>query len=360
MISDSSQPGYGPGEALASMVGEMRRALVFLALLPCFILSIEARDPDLIVDQSQLADHWYIDEQYFPPGHCALVEQCVGGPGVRKLLRFRTTTANIGRVDLEMGDPTTNPLFILSPCHGHYHFEDYADYRLLDLMGTIVAPGHKQAFCLEDSFQYLFDPWVELTRKYDCDFQGMQAGWSDIYGAALDCQWVDITDVPNGTYVLEVEINPAQVITEADLTNNTASVQVEVTDIVGISHRPDGRIILGSQLRIGRGGDLDRVQYDVDTCPAQDYNALYSTSSVASYTYDGAVCSLGASGDASIALPEPLPGELLWFTIVGVDSSIVPQGEGGHGFDSDGSPRPLTGVGLCGVSETRPRTYCSG
>ena len=107
--------------------GEMRRTFLFLAL-SCAIVSIEARDPDLIVDEGDLADFWYVDEQYFPPDNCALVEQCVGGSGVRKLLRFRTTTANIGRVDLEMGDPTTNPLFEFSPCHGHYHFHDYAEY----------------------------------------------------------------------------------------------------------------------------------------------------------------------------------------------------------------------------------------
>jgi hypothetical protein len=102
--------------------------------------SAAARDPDLVIDQQALADFWYIEERYFPPDSCALVEECVGGPGVRKLLRFRSKTANISRVDLELGDPTGNPLFAFSPCHGHYHFEDYAGYRLKDLGGTVVAP----------------------------------------------------------------------------------------------------------------------------------------------------------------------------------------------------------------------------
>jgi len=337
----------------------MHRALVVIVLFLGVAARVDARDPDLVIDEPQLANYWYIDEQYFSPDDCAVEEQCVAGTGVRKLLRFRTTSANIGRVDLVMGAPEGNPLFEFSACHGHYHFSDYADYRLKDSMGTVVAPGHKQAFCLEDSFQYLFDPWVGPVRLYACDSQGIQAGWSDVYGADLDCQWVDVTGVPNGTYFLEVEVNPSQVLVEEDLTNNIATVQVQITDVVGVSHRPDGWIVPGTQLRVGRNGDLDRLQYDVATCPAQDYVALYSTGPVSAYGYDGAVCALGLAGDTSVAIPDPAPGELVWLTVVGVDSSVLPGAEGGHGFDSSGRPRPSSGVGLCGITETRPRTYCT-
>ena len=42
-----------------------------------------------------------------------------------------------------------------------------------------------------------------------CSDQGIQAGWADVYGAHLDCQWIDVTDVPAGIYTLEIEVNPA-------------------------------------------------------------------------------------------------------------------------------------------------------
>ena len=46
-----------------------------------------------------------------------------------------------------------------------------------------------------------------LSSQYDCDFQGISQGWSDSYGSGLDCQWVDITGVPEGDYLLEIRIN---------------------------------------------------------------------------------------------------------------------------------------------------------
>lgn len=34
--------------------------------------------------------------------------------------------------------------------------------------------------------------------------QGLSPGCHDIYAANIDCQWIDITDVPPGNYVLKV------------------------------------------------------------------------------------------------------------------------------------------------------------
>lgn len=34
--------------------------------------------------------------------------------------------------------------------------------------------------------------------------QGLSPGCFDIYAANIDCQWIDITDVPPGNYVLKV------------------------------------------------------------------------------------------------------------------------------------------------------------
>ena len=38
--------------------------------------------------------------------------------------------------------------------------------------------------------------------RYDCTYQGISAGCSDVYDAALQCQWIDITGIPNGRYVI--------------------------------------------------------------------------------------------------------------------------------------------------------------
>lgn len=189
-------------------------------------LNVGAPLPDLTVSEPALRQSARVTTTNFPSNHCAIVEGCVGGPGTRRLLRFDTVTPNLGPGDLFIGDPSGNPQMVFSECHGHYHFEDYADYRLYDLQGNIVARGHKQAFCLIDLEPTA--PGARPAQFPDCGFQGISAGWSDVYGGNLDCQWIDVTGVPQGRYVLEVTINPARVIEEGSYNNNSARTEVTI------------------------------------------------------------------------------------------------------------------------------------
>ena len=186
--------------------------------------------PDLMIIPEHTLEDMYFEEREFAPDSCALVEGCVGGPGLRRLLRFGVSAANVGDADLVMGDPADTPeLFEFSPCHGHFHFTDYASYSLLDAQGTVVSPGHKQAFCLIDSGIYLDgDPTVRQMSRYECEFQGISRGWYDRYRSGLDCQWIDVTDVESGDYALRVRINPERVLSELDYDNNDLDVSVTV------------------------------------------------------------------------------------------------------------------------------------
>lgn len=42
----------------------------------------------------------------------------------------------------------------------------------------------------------------------------------DTYKAELDCQWIDITDVPPGDYQLRLAVNPDQKVSELSYDNN--------------------------------------------------------------------------------------------------------------------------------------------
>lgn len=184
--------------------------------------------PDLTVRSQDLQDSIQLQTQNFTAASCAVVEGCVDGLGARNLLRFDTVTPNLGPGDVFLGNPIGNPNFVFSDCHMHYHFEQYADYRLLDMSGNIVARGHKQAFCLVDLWQppdLNGNPHPQFT---NCGFQGISSGWADVYNRELDCQWIDVTGVPSGRYVLEVEINPAHVILESNYNNNVGHAEVTI------------------------------------------------------------------------------------------------------------------------------------
>ena len=180
--------------------------------------------PDIYPNRDMIIESLSLDDRHFAQGDCAIFEGCVRTAGNRRLLRFSLDTPNIGSGHLHLGYQDESPdLFDYSTCHDHYHFNSYAAYDLLDVDGNVVAPGHKQAFCLTD-----------LTRNvpgagppnYNCSYQGISRGWSDIYSAGLDCQWVDVTDLPDGEYRLRVRLNHEGVLAEEDYLNNQAYVPV--------------------------------------------------------------------------------------------------------------------------------------
>ncbi len=185
-------------------------------------------DLELLADWTE-RDVW-IDEIFFDEDSCALVEGCVLAPGLRRLLRFSVATANVGEADMVMGRPERNEdLFEYSECHEHHHFNGYAHYALRSQAGELIAPGHKQAFCLLDSGRlWEEDETVRAEPRFNCEFQGISRGWFDSYGSHLDCQWVDVTGVEPGPYTLDIQINPDAVIEELTLDNNNARLDVKV------------------------------------------------------------------------------------------------------------------------------------
>ncbi len=185
--------------------------------------------PDLIVLPDRAAESARVEWTYFAPDSCALSDGCIMEAGWRRVLRFATVTANTGTADLVLGNPADNPDFVYSECHDHYHFDGYADYRLLADDGTEAGSGHKQAFCLRDSERIdTTDPTVERIELYSCTNQGIQRGWADDYGANLDCQWIDVTDVAAGDYTLSIRVNASRALEELDYDNDSAEVSVMV------------------------------------------------------------------------------------------------------------------------------------
>lgn len=210
-------------------------AMAWFALYS-FATPAAAQGPDLSINAERLAKEYDVVSRTFVPTDCAVEEGLVSGPGTFTLLRFTTATPNVGNADLVIGDPTDpmNPYrvsgaFQFSACHGHYHFAGYALYELLTPNGQILVSGRKQAFCLEDSNRIRRD--APKNPFYTCDFQGITAGWDDVYSKYLAGQWLDVTGVLPGNYLLRVTINPDGILPDADLSNNQATVPVTISKV---------------------------------------------------------------------------------------------------------------------------------
>ncbi len=186
--------------------------------------------PDLIVDRQYMAETAVID--YLDVNDpCLIEERCVGGVGRRKILRFGTRIANIGNVDLRLGRPEEgNPLWDWDQCHGHYHFDAYAIYDLIDVeTGERLPIGAKAGFSVIDIGVYDPEIAVDGCRGYNGRNQGITAGCQDTYGRNLQCQWIDVTDIADGTYDLVVTTNPERRFAELNHDNNAASVRVRLS-----------------------------------------------------------------------------------------------------------------------------------
>ena len=174
----------------------------------------------------------------------------------RRLLRFATVALNAGAGPLdviaEQGQTGTiastwqriwtdtwhfsdvpSGEFVRHPTHDHIHFDAFERYRLLALDGEVVASAEKVSFCLRDSVR--IGPVRPATGAMligddDCGElqQVINPGFGDHYHALLDDQWIDITGVASGTYVVEITIDPENLIVESDEANNVGTFEVVI------------------------------------------------------------------------------------------------------------------------------------
>ncbi|WP_405734237.1 lysyl oxidase family protein [Streptomyces sp. NBC_00028] len=119
--------------------------------------------------------------------------------------------------------------------HEHWHFTDFASYRLLSADKQDIVKSGKEAFCLAntDAIDYTvknanFKPYnTDLSTA--CGQQNsisvrevLDVGSGDTYTQYRPGQSFDVTDLPNGTYYIEVIANPEKRLQETNLKNNVA------------------------------------------------------------------------------------------------------------------------------------------
>ena len=183
--------------------------------------------PDLAIDQNRFLETLALEKKDAGNNSCALKEGCFNGSGEREVIVFSTRIFNIGNAHYYLGPSDDNEDIIYDSCHQHSHYEGYAEYILYDEEGRALPASHKTGFCLLDLD---CGPGEGI---YTCDNMGLSPGCADEYDESVDCQWIDITDVPEGKYVLVNRINwnnrpDALNRVEQRLDNNWAQACIEI------------------------------------------------------------------------------------------------------------------------------------
>jgi hypothetical protein len=197
----------------------------------------DAGDLSVLTTGEGLNDHRVI-YKFFPADHCAVQEACVGGAGWRRLLIFDSHDHNTGGEPIHIGDVDyyveglgseliEHNVYELSACHNHYHFEYYGNFSFGSGTDERVQ---KNGFCLESTDRLSNNESSPLWAGYDCHYQGVQAGWGDLYGSSLTCNWVDVTEVDTSggavTDDLTFHSNPDGFICEGELMTDADGSQL--------------------------------------------------------------------------------------------------------------------------------------
>ena len=125
--------------------------------------------------------------------------------------------------------------------HQHWHFEDFARYRLLDEDKTRRCVSRKQSFCLAntDAVDYTVPgaDWQPENTDLSTACGGHDAlSVREVLAAGLGRHLrpvprrpgLQIKNLPNGIYYIAVEANPERNLVESDTTNNVALRKIRI------------------------------------------------------------------------------------------------------------------------------------
>jgi lysyl oxidase len=187
----------------------------------------------------------------------------------RELLVFLSAVENVGagplvvsgtrpsRNDAEMtahqlvrrvdGSTKAYPLrshlrFVIAETHRHWHLLAFERYELRTPGGKPVGRDHKTGFCLGDrydshaSVRLPGEPELPIWTQ-ECGrgqsgrlriSEGLSPGFGDDYVPVLEGQYIDMTGLPTGRYLLVHRANSGRELRESSYANNAASALVEL------------------------------------------------------------------------------------------------------------------------------------
>jgi len=132
--------------------------------------------------------------------------------------------------------------YVDSITHRHWHYLKFDTYSLRRPDGSLARPDLKTGFCLGDRLTAPNrgplpgrPPFGEFGSNCGYDSpellsmeEGISVGFGDDYGPQLEGQFVDLTRLPAGRYVLVHRVNADGALEEKTVANNASSVLIDL------------------------------------------------------------------------------------------------------------------------------------
>jgi hypothetical protein len=200
-------------------------------------------------------------------------------PTPQRCLRFQTMVANLGAGAFELhyradeaattrrvvqrvyaNDGTYHDVpagtYVVDPTHAHFHYEDFAvaalwrsDARGRRLGTAPLRTGRKAGFCLQDVYPYRTGGAKTYTGPTACypartdgggalsQVNGVSPGWVDVYDMAVPHQYIEISGVADGYYLLQISVDPMHRLRQTTRRDDTVWQRVRLcgdkAEIVG-------------------------------------------------------------------------------------------------------------------------------
>ncbi|HEX8067864.1 MAG TPA: lysyl oxidase family protein [Thermoleophilaceae bacterium] len=163
-----------------------------------------------------------------------------GGAGFGVLAARQVVTRTDGRRELAGG--TLRLRFVRGGGHSHFHLEDFMRYELRTVGGRSLRRDRKTGFCLGDRYDATGparmpgEPASPVFRS-SCGrnrptltslTEGISVGFGDDYPAVREGQFVDVTGLPSGRYVLVLRVDPMGKLLDLHEDNDASSMLVRI------------------------------------------------------------------------------------------------------------------------------------
>ncbi|HUG47921.1 MAG TPA: lysyl oxidase family protein [Candidatus Limnocylindria bacterium] len=134
---------------------------------------------------------------------------------------------------------TAARMFYAGDGHDHWHVRDLQTWTIARVNdpANVLRRGAKTGFCFWDNYRYgsTAPAFYHPSTTSACDERtdgtvpmGLSVGWGDEYPSTIAFQYIDITGLPNGDYLVSLQADAGNEFVEADETNNSGWAMIRI------------------------------------------------------------------------------------------------------------------------------------